>query len=396
MFFLFLILTKVAQSVILDSDLRKDQVFNDWIYVLNDQFLPWNGGITEKLINDTFLDNGHHVIFQHIDGNLYLYDPFKYCLHNVSTNGHINPGYYKTRCLALVSIIKAVINDGTAVFAKKIVNFEFVWSLDDFASWNNHLVEDSKTRQSFYVGLGAVRCWNKNTLAFPFFGSHSGWNINTTSNFSDGTIYDYTTGIANKKGVAIFRGGVDRGCSFEKDTVLDFNSWSAIHDHSRKKCGRQLLIDVAKKNSHFVDYQGSNDTFISLVDQSKIYRYVLSVEGFGGWTDRLFDLISKSKMVVMDQEHPCDQWFEPLLKPFVHYIPIAHDFRNLPARVAWANAHPNAVIQIQRKARLFARKYLSKNGIISYAKAFLSLYTARVKYHVNLRKGSNLFENTKK
>ena len=189
-------------------------------------------------------------------------------------------------------------------------------------------------------------------------------------------------------GKAVFRGGLDRGCSFEKDTMLDFNgdvvfSRRPLKDH----CGRSLLLEQAKKYPDLIDYGGNNDTWISLDEQESKYRYVLSVEGFGGWTDRLYELLQRS-MVVFDQDHPCDQWFEPVLKPYVHYVPIANDFRNLPGRVAWANNHPNMIEEIQQAADEWSREYLSPTGILSFMWASLDHYIRLVKYRPILRPSS--------
>jgi hypothetical protein len=367
--------------VLISCDLENKELFHsvvqEWIPILDDQMAPWNSGITLELIDKTLTYPGHNVVFQHMDKKLYLYDPKRYCFCNRTTMKDTVHEYHMTRCLALGSILQATIDNAH----NTLVNFELVWSLDDFAFWNNY------QRSSAYLGIGAVRCWDKNTLAFPFFGSHSEWNINDADIVITDDIVTRDD-IEKKRGTAIFRGGVDRGCSFERDTVVDFDAWSLIHNHSRKDCGRSLLLRVSREHPLFVDYHGAKDTFISLNNQSKLYRYVLSVEGYGGWTDRLYDLIATPDMVVMNQEHPCDLWFEPLLKPFVHYIPVAHDFRNLVGRVQWANRHLNTVLNIQSRAKLFAKKYLSKRGILDYSQAFLEMYTQRVKYHVRPREGS--------
>jgi len=351
------------------------EVSQDWAPILKDHFLPYEkDGITKVLVDTTIL-SGSHVVIQYINKTLSIVDPSGYCFCNNSNYSYdIKFEFHLRRCQAMAHLINETVS------LVHLPDFEFVWSLDDLPVWT---VRPKVTHHPM-PGFGSIRCWNKGSLSMPFFGSHQHFDLKSLDSFVYPT--EALKHWENRSSKAVFRGGVKRGCSFERDTIVDFNGDIVFSMVNRtKKCGRHLLLEIANNYPDLVDYHGNNDTWITLDQQEHLYRYVISAEGFGGWADRLMDLIRRS-MVVFDQEHPCDQWFEPLLKPHQHYIPIAHDFRNLAVRVEWANQHPSILQKIQRQAREFSQTYLSSTGVIAYMYAILRQYTQLVKYQPTIRR----------
>lgn len=369
MFFFIYCLISTAKSNDLDFN---NSLISEWSKILDDHFLPFiSHGISQELIDETFLDGGSSIIFQYLNHTLYLTDPFGYCLCNNTNYSHsIKFEFHFRRCQIIADLLTIVLKHSY------LPDFEFVFSLDDLPKWT--ILPTSTPNWKPKPGFGSVRCWNKAGFALPFFGSHQHFDLKDL---------DFITEIVNnnRKKQAIFRGGIHRGCSFEKDSILDFHGDIVFSMSNRSKpCGRQLLFNIASQNSHLINYQ---DQWISLPQQANIYQYVISAEGFGGWTDRLLYLL-KSNMIVFDQEHPCDQWFEPILIPFLHYIPVAHDFRNLVGKIAWANQHPYQVTHIQNNARHVSKKYLSSQGVLNYLIAILTKYVNITKYKPILRKHS--------
>ena len=387
-FILLLITTVEVLSLTPVQILQRNSVAQDWIPIIEDQLSPWDNGISLSLIDKTFNHYGSHIIFQYINGRLYINDPKGYCLCNRTPVINLTFEFHYNRCVAMQSILEETIKHNINIL-DPLPDFEFVWSLDDFPYWNTHKMYTNDIQykgKNFYPGFGAIRCWSKGTLTLPFYGSHGQWHINTFESTLIKKQKEYIL-FNEKNGNAIFRGGVDRGCSFERDTIIDYEP-NKFPTHTNSNCGRYLLLNFSKKYPLLIDYHGPNDTYMSIEEQGRLYKYVLSVEGWGSWADRLSLLISQENMVVIDQEHLCDQWFEPLLKPFVHYIPTAHDFRNLPARIIWANNHKNTVKQILNEAKRFTNKYLLKEGILTYVRTYLSLYIKKINYNVSIRKDS--------
>ena len=50
---------------------------------------------------------------------------------------------------------------------------------------------------------------------------------------------------------------------------------------------------------------------------------------------------SLSGMVVLKQETEAVEWFEPLLSPWTHYIPVSASLHNLSDAVRWVRANPS-------------------------------------------------------
>ena len=356
-----------------------ETVSKQWMSILEDHLSPWRpSGISEGLINRTLEHHGSNVIFQNINGTIYVYDPRGYCFCNNSVYGKSSIFTAHLRvCRALESILTEVVRSDP-----RFPEFELVWSLDDIPMWViDHPINSTtgKFKGELYPGFGAVRCWSKGGLALPFLGSHSSWHINTyESQLPTGS----RSSLDKREPKVVFRGGL-RGCSFEKNTLLDFEYASAFN-WTRRDCGRFLLMEMANRYPQFINYTFQH---MSYYEQSRVFKYVLSVEGFGGWADRLLHLFF-GDMVVFSQIHPCDQWFEPLLTPYYHYIPVAHDFRDLLGTVAWANAHPNAVESILRNGNRFAEKYLRREGMLSYVSTLLKLYSGLLDYKVKTRIGA--------
>lgn len=89
-------------------------------------------------------------------------------------------------------------------------------------------------------------------------------------------------------------------------------------------------------------------------DELLRYRYLISVEGDDVATNLKWALWSKSA-VIMPPPTMCSWAMEDRLVPWVHYIPVAHDFANLTAAVDWceAPAHAGACERIAAAGRAY-------------------------------------------
>jgi hypothetical protein len=71
------------------------------------------------------------------------------------------------------------------------------------------------------------------------------------------------------------------------------------------------------------------------------YRYLVSAEGYDVATNLNWALWSSSA-VIMPRPTVCSWLMEDRLVPWVHYIPVAHDFSNLTDAVDWCEDQRNA------------------------------------------------------
>lgn len=71
------------------------------------------------------------------------------------------------------------------------------------------------------------------------------------------------------------------------------------------------------------------------------------------------------------------EFFSPLLKPWVHYIPANLTMEDMPANVEWAIRHDAQVRQIVRNQNAFAKRYISEAAMEAYWEVVLEEIAAR-------------------
>ena len=87
------------------------------------------------------------------------------------------------------------------------------------------------------------------------------------------------------------------------------------------------------------------------------YRYIFSIEGNDVATNLKWVLSSNSLAVTPPLTH--ETWFqEGLLRPHVHYIPVAPDYSDTDSVLDWYDAHPDARDAILRNAHAWVARLL--------------------------------------
>ena len=95
------------------------------------------------------------------------------------------------------------------------------------------------------------------------------------------------------------------------------------------------------------------------------YKYQILVDGYTCSFSRAYwQLFSNS--LILKNDSPDFQWYYGDLKPYVHYVPVAHDFSNLVEKIAWAQLHEREVLQIIANANEFAETHLHNEDIFLY------------------------------
>lgn len=108
------------------------------------------------------------------------------------------------------------------------------------------------------------------------------------------------------------------------------------------------------------------------------FKYIMYAEGNCFWADRLNKQIF-GPSVIIKQETPCGQFWEPLMKPMTHYIPTDFFFSDTVERIKWAQENDDRAKAIGRKANEFASAFLSVKGIKTYVEVLLLEYTKLLK-----------------
>ena len=76
---------------------------------------------------------------------------------------------------------------------------------------------------------------------------------------------------------------------------------------------------------------------MSLSEQAAKFQMFVHVEGNGGWADRLRHLLL-SGSALLKQDSGVVEWYEPLLVPGRHYVPVSSTFANLSAAIVWVRS----------------------------------------------------------
>lgn len=113
--------------------------------------------------------------------------------------------------------------------------------------------------------------------------------------------------------------------------------------------------------------------YIELDEQARRFQMAVNVEGASGWADRLRHLLL-SGLVVLKQDSGVREWWEPMLEPWVHYVPVASTLHNLSAAVLWVRQHGGEAQAMARAAAELIEGVLSVEGLVHYTAALLHGY----------------------
>lgn len=94
------------------------------------------------------------------------------------------------------------------------------------------------------------------------------------------------------------------------------------------------------------EYPASEPRFLSMSEQFSRFKYNINVGRNVGWADRVRYLLLSPAAVIM-QDCPCMEYWQPLAKPYVHYV---REFSLAVSRrtfrlTAWAAAHRSRSIR---------------------------------------------------
>lgn len=126
---------------------------------------------------------------------------------------------------------------------------------------------------------------------------------------------------------------------------------------------------------------------MSMAKQNE-FKYVIHAEGNSFWADRIIMQLFGSS-AVLKQTTPCGMFFEPLLGPYVHYIPVDFSFGQVVRQIMWARNNDDVVRGIVDNARRFAAEYVSVAGVQTYVDELLVQYTSLLEDRgVRIRRGA--------
>mmetsp|Transcript_6384 Transcript_6384/g.16639 ORF Transcript_6384/g.16639 Transcript_6384/m.16639 type:complete len:510 (-) Transcript_6384:487-2016(-) len=240
--------------------------------------------------------------------------------------------------------------------------------------------------------FGAAKMWpdwfnfapiplgNSRGMAEGFGTAFSGWDhyVNKTY-WASHERYPWDRKIPK----ALFRGNF----AFQTHTLGSCNKRACARATDWKTVNRGTMYTVANTRKDLFDVGftkkgGGNKGDISEVPvgasvvrflDHQMFKYLLNVGANQDWAERLRNFLFMNSAIIRHEAY-CREWFYPLLKPFVHYIPTDIMFDDLIERVEWANSHDDEVKKIVKNANDFAREYLSQEAMMEYFFVLLQKY----------------------
>jgi hypothetical protein len=134
---------------------------------------------------------------------------------------------------------------------------------------------------------------------------------------------------------------------------------------------REIFAAKAKNNSDFdveeVSWDKSCTPYrpvngVTMEEAFKRWRYLIDIEG-AGYSGRLKMLLAGSRLVFI-VDRPYQEFFMPMLIPYVHYIPVKRDLSDLEEQMAFIRARPELEERIIGCMNAFWRAHLSREAAV--------------------------------
>lgn len=180
---------------------------------------------------------------------------------------------------------------------------------------------------------------------------------------------------SDKKAVAVFRGSAT-GCGFTEETnmrmkvaalgrqhpdILNAGLVSYTDNPKIHKTERVGYIDSKKYNRYKVRP-------IPFNEQSK-FKYLVHIDGNVAAYRLGLSLLLGS--VILLQESGSQLWFQHMMKPWVHYVPVAADLSDLIERIEWCKSHNSECETIAAESLALGQKVMTREACEDYFAATL-------------------------
>lgn len=139
---------------------------------------------------------------------------------------------------------------------------------------------------------------------------------------------------------------------------------SSIFNEKRDPAGYQQLMKAVTSDG---------PEHVSLQEQAASFKYLLHIEGHGGWADRLKRQLFQGA-ATLKQSSGTVEWFEPGLVAGRHYWPISGSLQNLSAVIRQAQSADERSRRIAARAVTRVEHLLSLGVIVEYMVELFTQY----------------------
>jgi len=273
-------------------------------------------------------------MFQVFDDRLYLMDPLE-AIKNAKP-------FQLSRVNELIWLLSKMIRE------KRIANTEFMVSIHDCVQTVSKNTTYRVPKHAEHKPIfSIVGCNFSDNIPIPMWegddergGGYFSWNEKIDKMESDADIP-----WEKKEPAAVFRGGARYSSFFEdRDPTPETCSASS----------RMKLLGLASAHPEKLDVSlggkcSEEHYSLSRLSSRELNNYRSSVylEGNCFWADRL-NMQLFGSAVILKQETPCGQFYEPLLQPDVHYLPLDYFLDDAVRQIDKANVRSEALTFSQR------------------------------------------------
>lgn len=260
--------------------------------------------------------------------------------------------------------------------------------------------------------FGSARHWRSWNMMVPVpLGNSRGRNVEWGTPFEgwdsyiDGTVtnshknYTWT----EKRERAVFRGSLcmqkyTLGSCNEENNGQCFraSNWSEVNRGKLYVMTREEpeLFDVQftqlkrKRDSPKSQFDNVPQTVPGMKFQDfQSFKYIINVGSNQDWAERLRSLLFMNSAVIVHQAET-QEFFTPILQPWVHFIPTDLHFADLVTNVKWAREHDQFVQQIVRNQNAFADRYITERSMQQYWEVALQEFSVRQAIAAGANSGS--------
>ena len=183
--------------------------------------------------------------------------------------------------------------------------------------------------------------------------------------------------FSKKKPIAVFRGG-STGCGWTAETnprlraVQLSKQYPDLLDAQLTTITGTMKIHKTRRAGRVNSKEFRVGSRISFEEQSH-YKYILHLDGNVG-AYRLAQWMLLGSTILL-QESRSMLWFQHLMKPWIHYVPINDRLNDLIEKIHWCKTHETECKEMAEHARTLALKVLTKESL--YRELGHAIETAR-------------------
>ncbi len=194
-----------------------------------------------------------------------------------------------------------------------------------------------------------------------------------------------------KKPMAVFRGS-SSGCGFNEKTNMRIKA-AALSKAYPDLLDAGMNVWTVQAKMHrtgrlgYIDRKKYKETVPSIpfAKQSE-FKYLLHIDGNVAAYRLGVSLLLGS--CILYQETGSRVWFQHLMKPYVHYIPIKEDLSDLIETIKWCREHDEECRKIAGAALELGQRILTKDSLIDYFAATMWAIADSMKHGLQQKKSN--------